>query len=79
MRLIAISILALATLTGCMTLHAQVPEDVVRHHVANEEGIVLPAVCAHQGKRFSEGALVCMEESRMVCDPNGRWVENEAC
>lgn len=79
MRLITISLLALATLTGCMTLQAQIPEDVVRQHVQNEEGIVLPAVCTHAGMRFSEGARVCMEKQRMSCDPSGRWLTGDAC
>ncbi len=79
MRLIAILLLALATQTGCMTLHAQIPEDVVRQHVEQEEGIVLPAVCAHEGMRFSEGALVCMEQRRMTCDAGGRWMAGDAC
>jgi hypothetical protein len=79
LSLLALALLTLAALTGCMTLHAQIPEDVVRQHVQNEEGIVLPAVCTHEGMRFSEGARVCMEKQGMSCDPSGRWLAGDAC
>lgn len=81
-KILTIPMFALAavlTWSGCLTLQAHVPEDVVRQHVAREEGITLPAVCAHDGLRFSEGALVCMEGRRMSCDAAGRWAEQEGC
>lgn len=81
MRIVAIPVLALATLTGCLSLHADVPEDVVRRHIALEEGIELAAVCSLDGRSFSEGAVACMAGQRMTCDASGRWVpeEDAAC
>ncbi len=79
MRFVALAVLALATLTGCVSLHAKVPEDVVRLHAAREEGLTLPASCQMDGQAYSEGAAVCMTGRRMTCDPNGRWVQDGAC
>ena len=79
MRIVAISILALSLLplAGCMTLHADVPPEVIRQHMAAEQGIELAAVCSYEGKDFSEGASTCMAERRMSCDPSGRWVQQD--
>ena len=79
MRIVAISLLVLAPLTGCLTLHANVPEDAVRRHIAKEEGIELAAICSREGKSYSEGAVACMAEQRMTCDPAGRWVKDGTC
>lgn len=51
MRIVAISLLALTTLSGCMTLHATVPEEAVRHHIAREHGVELGAICSHEGHK----------------------------
>jgi len=74
MRIAAISILALTGLTGCFSLHAEVPGDVVRRHMAHEEGLELGAICSSEGRDFSEGAVVCMAGERMACDAAGRWI-----
>ena len=79
MRIAAIALLALVPLTGCMTLHAHVPEEVVRQHVAKEEGIDFAAICSHEGNSYSEGAVACMAGQRMTCDPSGRWVGDGDC
>lgn len=83
MRFIAIPLFALAAagLGGCMSLHANVPEDAVRRHMAKEEGLELAALCSLDGRTFSEGALVCMADRRMTCDPSGRWIpaEGDGC
>ena len=79
MRIAAVSLLAVATLTGCMTLHAQIPEDVVRLHAASEHGVDVGASCANEGKHYSEGALACMAGQRMTCDPSGRWSPSGDC
>ncbi len=78
MRIVAISLLALATLSGCMSLHADLPEELVRH-IAREDGVELGAICSHEGQSFSEGAIVCMAKRRMTCDPTGRWVGDDTC
>ena len=77
-RIAAIPVAALLS-AGCFSLHAHVPEEAVRHHLAQEEGVVLPAVCAYEGKRFSEGAFTCMTTRRMTCSPEGRWVQDGSC
>ena len=79
MRLVAISLLAVVVLTGCVTLQAEVPEDVVRRHAALEHDIELAAICSHQGKSYSEGAVACMAGRRMTCDPSGRWLSQGDC
>ncbi|MDJ0787052.1 MAG: hypothetical protein QNK05_09625 [Myxococcota bacterium] len=79
MRLVAISILALITLCGCVSLNANVPEDVVRRHMAKEEGLELASICSHAGQTYSEGAVACMADRRMTCDPEGRWVQDGDC
>ena len=79
MRIVAISFLALTTLSGCLSLHANLPEEVVRRHMAREDGVELGAICSQEGHSFSEGAIVCMAKRRMTCDPTGRWVEDGAC
>ena len=79
MRLAAIPLLALALLTGCFTLHAHVPEEAVRLHLAQEEELDLGSICSFEGQRFSEGALACMGGRRMVCDPAGRWKQQGEC
>ena len=78
MRIVAISLLALGTLSGCMSLHADLPEALVRH-IAREDGVELSSICSHEGRSFSEGAIVCMTERRMTCDPTGRWVGDDTC
>lgn len=79
MRIVAISILALTALSGCLSLHANVPGDVIRRHMAHEEGVELGAICSHEGQSFSEGAIVCMADRRMTCDSKGRWEKGDAC
>ena len=78
MRIVAISFLALFTLSGCLTVQAELPEDMVRH-IAREDGVELGAICSHEGRSFSEGANVCMTGRRMVCDENGRWEQDGDC
>ena len=78
MRIVAISILALTAFSGCLTLHADLPEEMVRH-IASEDGVELSAICSHEGRSFSEGAIVCMAARRMTCDPTGRWVQDDTC
>lgn len=77
MRTLVLSSLALALFTGCMSLHATLPEDAVRLHMAQEEGLDLGAICSLDGRSFSEGAVACMVGQRMTCDPSGRWVVAE--
>ena len=79
MRILAISLLGLATLTGCMTLRADIPEDVIRRHMAHEDGVELGAICSYEGRSFSEGAVACMAKQRMTCDSTGRWVKDGPC
>jgi hypothetical protein len=79
MNIVAISLLALATLSGCLSLHADLPEEVVRRHIAREDGVDLAMICSHEGRSFSEGAVACMAKQRMTCDPTGRWVQDGAC
>ena len=78
MRIVAISVLALTAFSGCMTLHADLPEEMVRH-LARKDGVDLSAICSHEGRNFSEGAIVCMAARRMTCDPTGRWIGGDAC
>ena len=78
MRIVAISLLALVTFSGCMSLHAELSEEMVRY-IAREEGAELGAICSHEGNSFSEGATVCMVKRRMTCDANGRWVQDDSC
>ena len=75
---VTISILALTTLAGCVSVHANLPEEMVRH-VARQDGVDLGAICSHSGESFSEGANACMSGRRMVCDPTGRWVQDGDC
>ena len=74
MRIVVIPLLALVALTGCMSLHANIPEDVIRRHAAEEHGVELAALCTHAGNGYSEGAVTCMAKRRMTCDASGRWV-----
>lgn len=76
MRIIAIALLALAPLTGCVALHANLPEEMVRH-IASRDGVELGAICSLDGRHFSEGAIACMTAQRMTCDPTGRWINQE--
>ncbi len=76
MRIAAVTLLALALgLTGCMTLHADLPPEVIRQHIAHEEGVELAAICSQEGKSYSEGAVACMAGQRMACDAQGRWIQ----
>jgi hypothetical protein len=79
MRIVAISLFALSSLSGCLALHANVPEEAVRLHMVHEKGIDLGAICSHEGRSFSEGAVACMAGRRMTCDPTGRWAQDGAC
>lgn len=74
-----VSLTVLSALTGCFSLRAEVPEEVVRQHVAREEGIDLAAICSYEGENFSEGARVCMAKVQMTCDQSGRWIPGEGC
>jgi hypothetical protein len=78
MRIAAITFLALFMLSGCMSIHANVPDDMVRH-IAREDGVDIGATCSHGGESFSEGAISCMAGQRMSCDPTGRWVQDGSC
>lgn len=73
MRTVAISLFALFALAGCVSLHANVPEEMV-WHMARRDGMELGAICSQAGETFSEGAVVCMASQRMVCDATGRWI-----
>lgn len=79
MRIFAISLIALATQSGCLSLHADVPEEAVRQHLAREEGIELASICSYEGKSFSQGAVACMVERRMTCAATGLWVPDGGC
>ena len=80
---VLVSLLALLALVavagGCMTVHAKLPEDAVRAHVAQEDGIDLAAICSYEGRQYTEGAVTCMAEQRMSCGPAGRWVREGDC
>jgi hypothetical protein len=76
--LVASFVLTLASLAGCMTVQAKVPEDAVRQ-MARKDGADLAAICSHDGRSFSEGAILCMAGQRMSCDDAGRWIEQGAC
>jgi len=76
--LVSIFVLALTSLGGCMTLQAKVPEDAVRQ-MARKDGADLAAICSHDGRSFSEGAMLCMTGHRMSCDSKGRWIEQGDC
>ena len=78
MRIVAISLLGVAALSGCVSLHADLPEDLVRH-MARKDGVEIGAICSHEGQRFSQGAIVCMAKQRMICDSVGRWVQDDSC
>jgi hypothetical protein len=73
-----IAITATIALSGCLSLHADLPERMVRH-IAREDGVELPAICTHEGQIFSEGAVVCMTDRRMICDSTERWVQDDSC
>ena len=73
MRFVLIPLLAVVATSGCMTLHAKDPEDAVRQ-MAREDGVDVAALCSHDGRGFSEGAIVSMEGRRMTCNETGRWV-----
>lgn len=76
---VALSLLTLLVLlTGCFTLQAKVPEGMARHY-AREDGYDLGAICSYEGRSYSEGASVCMEQRRMVCQVGERWVEDGSC
>ncbi len=77
-RIATLSAVALFTL-GCISLHADVPAEAVRHHLAQENGIDLAAICSYAGETFSEGAVTCMASRRMSCSPDGRWVQDGHC
>ena len=79
MSRVAVPLLALATLTGCLSLHADIPPDAVRQHLAREEGITLASICSYEGRSFSEGAVACMAAQRMTCGADGRWLADGAC
>ncbi len=81
MRIVSISLLVgvLASVVGCFSLHATVPEDAVRRHVAREEGVEIGAICSFEGRSFSEGATVCMSGRRTTCDATGRWAPDGDC
>ncbi len=78
MRIVAILIFSLIPLSGCIALHAHLPEDVVRT-MAREDGAELAAICSHDGRSFSEGAIACMDAQRMTCSAAGRWVPQGSC
>lgn len=78
MTKIYIPLMALVALGGCMSLHANVPEEVVRQY-ARKDGMDVAASCAQDGRSFSEGAVVCMADRRMTCDESGRWTQSGAC
>ena len=72
------AVVAVSLLCGCMSVHAQIPEDMVRHY-ARKEGADVGAICSHGGQSYSEGAIVCMGDRLMVCDPVGRWASESGC
>ena len=79
MRIVALLLFSLVPLAGCFTLRADVPQEVVRQHIAREEGLELAALCSYEGHDFSEGARVCMTQQQMTCSPDGRWVSGGGC
>ena len=79
MRTVAVSLLALVTLSGCVAFHAHLPEDAVRRHMAREDGVEMGAICSHGGQTYSEGAIACMDAQRVVCYASGRWAAEGPC
>lgn len=74
-----VSLIALiAFISGCMSLRANVPEEVVRGY-ARKDGVEIAASCARDGRSYSEGAVVCMVDRRMACSGSGRWVNEGSC
>ena len=54
MRIVAILIFSLIPLSGCIALHAHLPEDVVRT-MAREDGAELAAICSHDRTQLLRG------------------------
>ena len=79
MRFVPIALLvALPLLGGCVSVQAQLPENLVRQ-MARHDGVEIVGVCSLGGQSYSEGALACMEGQRMTCDPEGRWIAGDGC
>jgi len=79
MRIVVISLIAMTTLSGCLSLRANLSDEAVRRHMARKHGIELGAICSQEGQSYSEGAIVCMAKRSMTCDPAGRWAQDGDC
>ena len=78
LALVIVAVAAIAILSSCMSLHADLPERMVCH-IAREDGVELPAISSYEGQVYSEGAAVCMTSRRMLCDSTERWVQDDSC
>jgi hypothetical protein len=79
MRTLTISLIGLFALSDCVSLHAEVPDEVIRHHIARKEGIEIGAICSHESRHYSERAVACRASQRMTCSTAGRCVSLGEC
>jgi hypothetical protein len=71
--------LALFAATGCVMVHASLPEELMDNVTVQIDDIQIGAICTHAGKAYSEGSTHCMGGQRMRCQSGSGWVENGEC
>lgn len=79
MRALAFALAAAGLLTGCVVVHARLPEDLVDDIRVELHDIQLGVVCLHDSHASSPGSAVCMDGVLMRCSPAGQWEEEGSC
>ncbi len=79
MNRLAIALLAATGLTGCLVVHATLPDKLMEDVSVSIDDVSLSALCTHHGQAYSVGATHCMDSQKMRCDEDGRWVDEGAC
>ncbi len=74
-----IPVLALFAASGCVVVHASLPEELLDDVTVQVDDIRVGAICAHAGKAYSEGSTHCMDGRRMRCQSGNGWVDSGAC
>ena len=79
MHSLMIALLASTALTGCVVVHAELPEELMHDVTVQVDDISFGTVCTHEDQGYSAGATHCMADSRMRCDSDGVWTDAGSC
>ena len=70
---------ALIAFTGCIAVHAQLPEEFMDNVTVQVRDVQIGTICTYDGRAYSVGSSHCMGGRRMQCENGGAWVDGGNC